>query len=217
MNTWQLYTVTNAAAIGAMALTNALGYRPSFWPAGNVAQLVYLRTNIAGYFFDAVLREEHDTALRITDHPVQTGANISDHAYQLPEHLILEIGMSDAMASFIGNQYSGSGGKSVSCYQKLKELQYSRVPLTVMTRINIYRNMIIEHISAPQDFKTATGLRAIVALKQIITATISTTTVKSDRSQTTDSTSKGTVQSSQVDDSSILSRGETAMFGGTAQ
>ncbi|HEX4209508.1 MAG TPA: hypothetical protein VHY56_03880, partial [Candidatus Binataceae bacterium] len=46
----------------------------------------------AVYVFDAILRAEHQRELRKTEHPVQTGANITDHAYLLPARITLEIG-----------------------------------------------------------------------------------------------------------------------------
>lgn len=52
------------------------------------------------YFFDAVLSADHDQQAQITEEPVQTGANISDHAFIKPARITLDIGMSDAMQSY---------------------------------------------------------------------------------------------------------------------
>jgi hypothetical protein len=194
---WNAYTITALALTGGSILQSWGGFRPAQWSGyqGPFQQKLYLATNIAGYFFDAVLREEHVSTLRITEHPVQTGANISDHAYQMPAHLVLEIGMSDAMSSLSQGQYSGgAGGKSVTAYQKLLELQAARVPLKVVTRLNVYKNMIIEQISSPVDARTTYGMRARVTLKQIILATVMETTAVSAAPNTTDATNSGSVQ-----------------------
>ena len=39
------------------------------------SELIYVKTNIAGYFFDAFLDMEHTSEMKITSHPVQQGAN----------------------------------------------------------------------------------------------------------------------------------------------
>jgi hypothetical protein len=236
---WNLYTVTDVALAGGLTLNNALngGYRPLQW----ALQSVYLKTNIAGYVFDAVIKEEHVHALAITQHPVQTGANITDHAYQKPAMLVLEVGMSDAMASFVPGQWGGGGqdgsligslvnnavrgltggalgellgvgpGKSVSAHQKLLELQAARTPLQVTTKLKIYRNMLIERIISPVEDKTVNALRCIVVMRQIIIAQVPTTTAKSADPQTTDQTGKGLVQGESPGDSSAARKFEDAV------
>ena len=189
--TWKLYTYLNKPS--PIVPTDQGPWRPPEWKnlPSNMEQLVYLRANIAqkiegtdyfpastlGYFFDAIIREDHASTLRITEHPVQTGANIVDHAYQIPAHLTLEIGMSDAMDSLVLGQWSSEpstyiSGKSVSAYKKLKELQKSRLPLIVQTRLERYENMLIENISSPVDNSTVFGLKATITFRQIITAMV---------------------------------------------
>jgi hypothetical protein len=157
-----------------------------------------MRTNIAGYFFDAVLRLDHSSTLRITEHPIQTGAPLTDHSYMLPSSLTMEIGFSDCMDSLVQGQYSGAGGKSISAYQKLRDLQSQRTPLTVVTRLRTYKNMLIQAITSSDDVRTAYGLRCLITLRQIILATVQTTTAVSSKSQTTDSTKSGTKQATTV-------------------
>ena len=41
-----------------------------------MAQLVGIKTNIGGYFFDAYLKVNHNKTLKVTEHPVEEGANI---------------------------------------------------------------------------------------------------------------------------------------------
>ena len=185
------------------------GYRPSQW--GDQSTLISARTFITAsrdnpygdqnetldisYFFDAVIRAEHSQAMRITEHPVQTGANIVDHAYLVPATLMLEIGMSDVMDSMIQGQYSGAYTKSVQAYQTLLALQAKRNPLRVTTRLNTYENMVIEELRTPDDYRTLYGLKCMVTLRQIITSQISTATVAvSARSQVTEQAPQGNTQ-----------------------
>lgn len=146
------------------------------------------------YVFDAVLSLEHEQRLELTRHPIQTGADISSHAYLMPASLVLYIGMSDAMDSYANDQsattspyytpFTGSDSKSVSAYLQLLSLQASRVPLTVTTRLRTYNNMLIAAIRPIEDHKTIAGLRARVEFQEIRTASISNQPVSARPSDT---------------------------------
>ena len=127
------------------------------------------------WYFDAVIKIDHTSARRITEHPIQIGANVSDHSYQLPARVTLEIGMSDVMGNVNltpwGNPWS-TPTKSVMAYQQLRTWQSEGLPLTLSTRLWFYGDMVIENIHAPDDFKTKFGMRCSVAFKQIITAEV---------------------------------------------
>lgn len=146
---------------GLPALTNRV-------LTGNIFNLLYVKTNIGGYFFDAAFRTEHQTRLQITNHPVQGGANISDHAYMEPAVVTIEIGMSDANPAPLFSQFTSSGNKSQSAFDALKMMQENRQPLDLSTRFRQYNNMLIESIVTSDDITTSTGMKATVTLKQII-------------------------------------------------
>lgn len=145
------------------------------------------------YAFDAELQVEHQQELRRTEHPVQTGANISDHAYLVPARLVMEIGMSDAMDSYFRpSTWQGSKSKSVSAYQTMLALQFSRIPLSITTRLRTYQNMVIESLTPQDTFKTTAGLKMRVEFGQIFMASVSQTAVSA-RSQDTNTTNLGAV------------------------
>lgn len=155
--------------------------------------LVYAKTDVAGYFFDAFLRVDHTSKLNITEHPVETGANVSDHAFVEPAEVVMEIGMSDAAKSVVKGQFATKKSRSVNAYELLMELQKQRIPIQINTRLGQYKNMLIETISAPDDYRTLYGLRVTVTFREVIIA--STKTVKiSARPNTTNSTNRGNVE-----------------------
>ena len=140
------------------------------------------------YVFDAVLDLEHEQRLEKTHHPVQTGADISSHAYLMPARLVMYVGMSDAMDAYSNGQnnansagsaspdtvapFTGaSSSKSVNAYQTIISLQTARQPLTVTTRLRTYTNMMVTAVSPREDYKTITGLRMRVEFEQIFMAT----------------------------------------------
>lgn len=140
----------------------------------SVSELIYVKTNIAGYFFDAFLEINHTHQSRITSHPVQTGANITDHIYVEPVELNMKIKMSDCMQSLVGGQFTANYTRSVSAYNILRELQKSRIPFQVTTRLEIYQNMVIETLVVNDDVKNSSGLEVDVTLKQILVVSVKT-------------------------------------------
>lgn len=48
--------------------------------------------SIGGVTFDVVVEEQHEDTLEITEHPVEHGANISDHAFMKPASVTIRRG-----------------------------------------------------------------------------------------------------------------------------
>ena len=163
------------------------------YDAPELKNKVYCKTNIGGWFFDAYLNMSHVSRLRITDHPVQTGANIADHSFLEPKELTMELGCSDVATSIIPGQFTGGWSRSVKAFEILKDLQAQRVPIQILTRLGGYKNMLIETLSAPDDYKTIFGLRATVTFKEVLVATTRTIKVSA-RPKITDSVNKGKVE-----------------------
>ena len=158
-------------------LTSLLAVLPSGGGTAAGVTSGQAQTTPTTYFFDAVIRLEHSQSLRRTEHPIQSGASVVDHAYLLPARVVLEIGMSDAMDRFQSGMFTSDTSKSISAFQTLLDLQKLRVPLTLNTRLRSYNNMLIEDIRALEDNRTVHGLRALVSFSQIILANLATTTV----------------------------------------
>jgi hypothetical protein len=131
----------------------------------------------------------------MTEHPIEEGANITDHAFVEAKVVSIELAMSDA-ATYLDSSFGGDT-PSINAFEKLVELQEERQPLTITTRLKTYENMLIETITAPDDFKTMFGMKATVGLREIFVASTATVAMP-DRSsaapQKTGATSKGTVQ-----------------------
>lgn len=199
-SSYNLYKILSGTSTNVSLSAATTPWQPVQWKglSSDEATLIGIKTGIFDennsnyYFFDAVFHETHTSSVRMTEQPVQVGSNIVDHAFMMPLKLSLEIGMSDAMQSLVPSEWTGSYTKSVSAYQKLKELQSNRLPLTVHTRLNKYENMVIDTITADDTYKTYSGLRATISMTQLLVAVVATVTSSSD-SQTTGSTSSGTV------------------------
>ncbi len=65
-----------------------------------------------------------------------------------------------------------SNSRSVNAFNKLNELKLRGIPLTCVTRLATYENMIITNIVADDTNETKYGLRATVTMREIITSNL---------------------------------------------
>ena len=166
---WQAYLVTTTP--NAQVAQEA--FRPPAW--ANTPPDTYIEDpdgNI--WIFDAVIKLDHTQSQRITEHPIQSGANKADHSFSMPAQLSLEISMSDAMSSYVsvwGNDQS-EPTKSVMAYQTLLKWKNEGVTLFIFTRLDTYVDMVVQHLSTPDDKNTLHGLKCMATFRQIFTASI---------------------------------------------
>lgn len=134
-----------------------------------------IRKSLAGVQVDATLREIHESDLLIAEHPVEFGASVSDHAIVLPKRLILE-----------GVAGSRGGPAAVTAaWQTLKAAQESREPFSIVTALDVYRNMLIERITVDRDRAIGRVLYFRAELREVII--VDTETTQGTRSGTSQS------------------------------
>lgn len=124
------------------------------------------------------IEEVHVDELVITEHPVEYGASIADHAFKRPAELLLRLGWSNSgvqsllhSLSSIGSVLAGDGGDfnyMRTLYNKLLVLQESRIPIDVTTGKRKYKNMLIRSLTVPTEDKTEHALVVTMVLKQVI-------------------------------------------------
>jgi|SRR5580693_4487412 hypothetical protein len=144
------------------------------------------------FFFDAVLRVDHNEEVVITHHPVQSGAALTDHAYSLPAQVTLEVGFSDAMDSFQSGQYSGGSSKSVTAYQQFQQIKDLHLPCTLATRLAQYSNMMLVQLRAPESRENFASTVMTLRFEQIFLGSVSAST-QSSRNQQTGSSPEGSL------------------------
>lgn len=158
---------------------------------GSLSNLINLvpADQIGTISVDATLEEIGTDLLQITEHPVEAGANITDHAFYRPAELVMHCGWTNAKGALslltggIGGNQTFSGGSLIkddfvsSIYSQLLALQQSLQPFTVVTTIRSYNNMVITSLSLTRDQKTAQALMVTVTLRQIIIVSTSNTTL----------------------------------------
>ena len=101
---------------------------------------------------DVIVREEHESELGITEEPVEEGANVSDHAFIMPKRLRLDFADENATAT----------------YNALVRFQESRTPVTIISGLYVYQNMLIKRLRADRDETYANVLPGSADLQEVV-------------------------------------------------
>lgn len=119
-----------------------------------------------GTFTTMVVVEEQGTDdLEITEHPVQEGAVIADHAFLKPVEVSIK-------AVFGDDEMPLS-----EIYERLLRFQNEREPFDVVTGKRIYKNMLLKSIGVTTDRTTENILAVTFTCKEVIIVTVEVATV----------------------------------------
>lgn len=159
---------------------------------------------------NVVVEEVHTDTLTITDHPVEQGAPITDHAFKNPAELSMRIGWSSSslaldtvVSSVIDSVKAGKVStpkiKTVrDIYEDLLKLQASRKPFDVSTGKRLYKDMLIKSISTTTDASSENALVVSVVLRQIIIVQTKAAKLKAENqakpNKTAPAADRGTIQ-----------------------
>lgn len=139
---------------------------------GLLSPVLFLQRNIGGFIADVTIEEDHTDEVVITEHPVERGASITDHAYKRPASVIIKAGWSNSTWAAFGNPFYVQ-----LVYKKMLTLQASLQPFSITTGKRIYNNMLIRRLSIVTDEKNENALSATFECQEILIA--STQTVSS--------------------------------------
>lgn len=122
---------------------------------------------IASIFPDVTTEESHQDTLTITEHPIQQGAPITDHAYKNPSEVTMRVAWSNCKEATDRKSINGVVIDSIAdAYAYLLKLQASRQPFDVITGKRAYKNMLIKSLANTTDRKTNETLDIVVGFKQ---------------------------------------------------
>lgn len=122
--------------------------------------LVSSGRSIGGIEPDVTVEETGRDTTFITNHPVERGATISDHAFMMPAEVEMRVGWSDSTGGF--------QGYSQAVYEALLSLQAARQPFEVATGKRLYQNMLISALEVTTTQESAYALMARIALREVI-------------------------------------------------
>ncbi|KNA28276.1 hypothetical protein G5574_03650 [Pantoea stewartii] len=119
-----------------------------------------------------VVSEKHSDRLEITEHPVEVGASVSDHAYKRPSEVVMQVGFAGggSLLDFASNLTATSllGISPREVYEQLLKLQSDRMPFDVVTGKRLYSNMLLQNLEVTTDRFTENVLSATLTLREII-------------------------------------------------
>lgn len=129
--------------------------------------------SIAGIIPQVIIEEQHTDDLMITGHPVEDGADITDHAVKQPSQVIMRCGWSKSGSNVPLLSLTQPGPKDA--YKMLLDLQASRQPFDAVTGKRSYKNMLIKRLSTVTDEDTENVLIIDVELREVIIVNTSVT------------------------------------------
>lgn len=126
----------------------------------------FLPRRSIGPFTATITVEEIATdTLEITQHPVQQGAAITDHAYNLPATVTVQV------------LFSADTAPLAETYAKLRRLQSNRIPFNVVTGKRTYRNMLVKSLSQTNDAYTENVLSIRMDLQEVFITALTVVSV----------------------------------------
>lgn len=129
------------------------------------------KRQIGDFSATVTITETHADELQITEHPVQQGADIADHAYKKPAEITVECGWNDDDAPLS------------ETYAKLLELQEKREPFDVITGKRAYKNMLIKSLRVDTDAQSENILRVQFELREVFITALEVVAVPSREKQ----------------------------------
>lgn len=167
-----------------------------------ISTLFHLQSRRIGIIIpDVVISEKHSDALEITEHPVEVGAAISDHAYRRPSEVVMELGFAGGGYLFdFADVSTATGSLGLSpreVYENIISLQRERTPFDVVTGKRLYQNMLLRNVEVTTDRTSENVLMAVLTLREVIITSTSTVQV-ADKSNMTEGVNTSAVQNSGV-------------------
>jgi len=123
------------------------------------------KRSIGGFSATITVEEISTDDLEITQHPVQQGANITDHAYMKPAQIAVKIVFNDEDAPL------------AETYTKLLQLQSSRIPFDVVTGKRQYKNMLFKSLSQTNDLATEKILSISAQMQEVFITNVQVVSV----------------------------------------
>jgi len=142
---------------------------------------------IGSYEIDAAVSEEPQFDNEVTEHPVESGANVADHVNARPGVLVVEGIVSDTPIGPLADRRAAdaSDGElldptppSDDAFARLVAISEARQPVTVETSRRTHQNMVLESLSERRDASSGEALRFRATFRQIRVVTNQRTTIR---------------------------------------
>lgn len=131
---------------------------------------------IGGLQLDAATLEDHTLTATVTQHPVESGATVSDNVVINPVRVRIEGVISNTplltqLLSLPTGQNTLATKRAEDARQLLIDLQASRQPFTIATSLGDYENMIMTSISTARDAPRGRSVHMVMDFEQVTLVT----------------------------------------------
>lgn len=126
---------------------------------------------IDNFLIDASLSESHNRESEVTEFPVESGADFTDHIRQLPVEIEIEGIVSATPIGRVALLRDLDGGSGIlpteEALAHLERIFERRQPVTVQTDLQLYERMAMTSLQIPRDRETGKALRFTATFRQI--------------------------------------------------
>ena len=123
------------------------------------------------FVFDATISEQHSDDANITEHPVEKGIDVTDHVQLKPSSLVLTgvITATPIDPESLALDAAGliESGRVAKLYDVLRALHAAKTPVTVITGIRTYENVLLKSIKVPRKGGGRQDIRPTLEFKQV--------------------------------------------------
>lgn len=138
-----------------------------------------MTVSINGYPIDAAITEEFVFDSDVTDHPVEEGADVTDHVRAKPLIITLDCIVSDTpIGAMVELRDADIEKHSTDAYAQLQMIQEAREPVFIDTSLGRFVDMVLQSLSIPRASDTGDALKFKATFKQVIFVTNARTTVR---------------------------------------
>jgi hypothetical protein len=152
----------------------------------SISELVFgskVRAQVGFVQFDCMLSETHSDEATVTDHPVEEGANISDHIRKGPASLELNGIVTNTPIVYLASLQAISPiegdltpvqDRAELAYAELRRIMEDGETVDVVTSFRNYENMALTGMSVTRDAATGQVLNCSLSLREITVAVTQT-------------------------------------------
>jgi hypothetical protein len=121
--------------------------------------------------WDVSENETHTSSSVVTDHPIEAGADVTDHVVDKADTIVLKLRQTnDPIMVPYSEGFAGmSLLRAEDTYNLLLDLRAERTPFDVLTSLRIYGNCLIESIVTERNASLGRVVSLTVSLKQVKT------------------------------------------------
>ena len=153
---------------------------------------------IDGYPIDCAITEDHTVDNEVTEHPVEKGADITDHVRARPVVVTLEGVVSDTPIGAIAGQRGArddngrlENSPSDDARAWLLDIRNRREPVSIETSLGGYTDMLLESLSFPRSAQDGDSLYFRVTFRQASFVTNERTVIRTSQPRTSGQADRG--------------------------